>query len=324
MSLKMSAATVAALLALFAAVDIAHAGVGDIIETSPVRWRRTVGDVEEQADELADAADETRRRREGDGRRDDAPTQADGDGRSSTRRRRSTRRSGAGHRDGQRRRRGRRGDRRRHARWRRRGRRQTQYRSRCRRRGAGFGARRERSARCLGLGVRSRRREPARKLCACGADDEAGNGVSVPTNAAQKSVSSPVSSALLEQAATPLGAPTMQLTVSTAKRIGGGPAASSHDRLQASPWGQPPAAPMNVRGNEDSSSSQAPALPFGPRFPADLPSTAVAGAGAAGSALTVALLCALMLLAPRAGRLARAGPILAGPKPCLSLSERPG
>ena len=46
-------------------------------------------------------------------------------------------------------------------------------------------------------------------------------------NAAQTQLS-PLSSALLEQATTPLGAPTMQLTVSTAKRIGGGPAASSH------------------------------------------------------------------------------------------------
>ena len=115
----------------------------------------------------------------------------------------------------------------------------------------------------------------------------------------------------------------MQLTVSAAARLDGDSAALSHDRLQASPWGQPPAAPMNARGNEDSS-SQAPALPFGPRFPVDLPATAAAGAGAAGSALTVALLCALMLLAPRAGRLARPGPILVGPEPCLSLSERPG
>ena len=147
---------------------------------------------------------------------------------------------------------------------------------------------------------------------------------SVPTNAAQKSISSPVSSALLEQAATPRGAPTMQLTVSAAARIGGGPAASSHDRLQASPWGQPPAVPMNARGNEDSSSSRAPALPFGPRFPVDLPATAAAGASATGSALTVALLCALMLLAPRAGRLTRPGPSLVGPEPGLSLPERPG
>ncbi len=149
----------------------------------------------------------------------------------------------------------------------------------------------------------------------------------VPANGAQNAAPtplSPLSSVLLEQAATPLGAPTMQLTASAAARIGGGPAASSHDRLQASPWGQPPAAPMNARGNEDSSSSRAPALPFGPRFPVDLPATAAAGAGAAGSALTVALLCALMLLAPRAGRLARPGPNLVGPEPCLSLSERPG
>jgi hypothetical protein len=141
---------------------------------------------------------------------------------------------------------------------------------------------------------------------------------------AQSTKNSPLSSALLEQAAKPLGAPTLQLTVSAAARLDGGSAATPHNRLQATPFGQPPAAPMDAKGNEDSSSSQAPALPFGPLFPVDLPATAAAGAGAAGSALTVALLCALMLLAPRSGRLARPGPNLVGPDPCLSLPERPG
>ena len=99
----------------------------------------------------------------------------------------------------------------------------------------------------------------------------------------------------------------MQLTVHAAARVDGS-AATPFDRLQATPWGQPPAAPIDAGGNEDSSSSQAPALPFGPFFPVDLPATAAVAAGAAGSALTVALLCALMLLAPRTGRLGRPGP----------------
>jgi hypothetical protein len=143
-------------------------------------------------------------------------------------------------------------------------------------------------------------------------------------NTSHNAKNSPLSSALLEEAAKPRGAPTLQLTVSAAARLDGGSAATPHNRLQATPFGQPPGAPMDAEGNEDSSSSQAPALPFGPLFPVDLPATAAAGGGAAGSALTVALLCALMLLAPRSGRLARPGPNLVGPEPCLSLPERPG
>jgi hypothetical protein len=143
---------------------------------------------------------------------------------------------------------------------------------------------------------------------------------SSPANASQ----SLLSSAPQQQSASPHRAPPVQLTVSAAARSDG-TAATSLNSLRMSPWGQPPAAPMDANGTEDSSSSpRAPALPFGPLFPVDLPATAAVVAGAAGSALTVALLGALLLLAPRTGRLARPGPILVGPDPCLSLPERPG
>ena len=325
-SLKMSVATVAALVALFAAVDIAHAGVGDIIDDVSGEVEETVGDVEEQADELADAADETVA---------DAKETADetvADAKETVDETVADAKETADETVGQ----------------------VTETANGAveaveeivddtpiggvldevkrsidpvvdvvdQASGLAESAPPAASGSASEVGVESPlgSSAPTTQRTAPGTAFSPANGAQ---NAAQTPLSPP-SSALLEQAATPLGAPTMQLTVSAAARIDGGPAASSHDRLQASPWGQPPAAPMNVRGYEDSSSSRAPALPFGPRFPADLPFTAVAVAGAAGSALTVALLCALMLLAPRAGRLTRPGPILARPKPCLSLSERPG
>jgi hypothetical protein len=77
--------------------------------------------------------------------------------------------------------------------------------------------------------------------------------------------------------------------------------------------------------NESKASSSAPAAPFAPLSPVEMLATAAAlVAGATGAALTAALLGALFLLAPRTGRLARPGPILVGPDPCLSLPERPG
>jgi hypothetical protein len=65
-------------------------------------------------------------------------------------------------------------------------------------------------------------------------------------------------------------------------------------------------------------------VPHAPLPPAGHAGTAVAAAGAAGAALTAALLCSILLLAPRTGRLARPGPILVRAEPCLSLPERPG
>jgi hypothetical protein len=71
-------------------------------------------------------------------------------------------------------------------------------------------------------------------------------------------------------------------------------------------------------------SSAAPAAPFDPPPPGDQPATAVSVAGATGAALLAVLFSALFFLAPRAGRLARPGPILVRAEPCLSLPERPG
>ena len=84
-----------------------------------------------------------------------------------------------------------------------------------------------------------------------------------------------------------------------------------------------PAAAPEPPSDGREGSSNAPWAPFAPLFPADTPATAAA-AGATGAALVAALLTAFMLLAPRTGRLARPGPILVRPDPCLSLSERPG
>ena len=67
-----------------------------------------------------------------------------------------------------------------------------------------------------------------------------------------------------------------------------------------------------------------PVLPFAPLLPGNSATTEAVVAGAAGGALTVALLCAFVLLAPRTGRLSRPGPNLVRAEPCLSLPERPG
>jgi hypothetical protein len=71
-------------------------------------------------------------------------------------------------------------------------------------------------------------------------------------------------------------------------------------------------------------SSPAPAALFAPPPPGDAPATAASVAGAVGAALLAALFGALIVLAPRTGRLARPGPILVRAEPCLSLPERPG
>jgi ElaB/YqjD/DUF883 family membrane-anchored ribosome-binding protein len=309
-SVKASVATVAALLALFAAVDIAHAGVGDIIDDVSGEVEETVGDVEEQADELADAADETVADAKGtadetvaDAKEtvdetlgqvtetangavgaveeivDDTPVGGVVD---------DVKRSIDPVVD------------------------VVDQAS-----GLAESAPPTASDSASEIGVESplRSSAPAAQMTRP-------ETASVPPNAAQKSVSSPVSSALLEQAARPHGTPPVRPIGRPSARIDGGTVAAPHDRLRATPWGQLPVARKDANGAE--ASAFAKALPFGPLFPVDLPATAAAAAGAAGSALTVALLCALMLLPPTAGRLARPGPILAGPKPWLSLSERPG
>lgn len=71
-------------------------------------------------------------------------------------------------------------------------------------------------------------------------------------------------------------------------------------------------------------SSAAPAVPFAPPPPGDQPATAASVAGAAGAALLAALLSVLFFLALQTGRVARPGPILVRAAPCLSLPERPG
>ena len=85
--------------------------------------------------------------------------------------------------------------------------------------------------------------------------------------------------------------------------------------------GAPADAPLDDNG---SAKASAPWAPFAPSFPVNTIVTAVATAGAAGGALFAALLCAFTFLAPRTGYLARPGPILVRPDPCLSLVERPG
>ena len=86
------------------------------------------------------------------------------------------------------------------------------------------------------------------------------------------------------------------------------------------PLGQVPASAKKAH----KVSSAAPAAPFAPLPPGDQPATAASVAGAAGAALLAALFSALFFLAPRAGRLARPGPNLVRAEPCLSLPERPG
>jgi hypothetical protein len=76
--------------------------------------------------------------------------------------------------------------------------------------------------------------------------------------------------------------------------------------------------------NDGSTSVPARPRPFSPLFPAGTSATAALVAGAAGGALTAALLCAFMLLAPRTGRVMWPGRILVRPATCLSLVERPG
>jgi len=111
--------------------------------------------------------------------------------------------------------------------------------------------------------------------------------------------------------------------LSTSRR-NAGPALSTRDGwpLTSAVWTRPPALAGGTAS--DKASSAAPAAPFGRSLPAELPMAAALMAGAAGAALTAALLCAFLLLAPRTGRLARPGPILVRPEPCLSLPERPG
>ena len=87
-------------------------------------------------------------------------------------------------------------------------------------------------------------------------------------------------------------------------------------------WTDASGAPVGV--TSDKASSAAPGAPFGPPAPGDQPATAASVAGATGAALLAALFSALLFLAPRAGRLARPGPILVRAEPCLSLPERPG
>jgi hypothetical protein len=100
--------------------------------------------------------------------------------------------------------------------------------------------------------------------------------------------------------------------------------ASALQRLAVPDWIAPLAAPEAAPApDERDARSNAPWAPLAPLFPAETPAT-TAAAGAAGAALVAALLAALMFLAPRTGRLARPGPILVRPDPCLSLAERPG
>jgi hypothetical protein len=87
-------------------------------------------------------------------------------------------------------------------------------------------------------------------------------------------------------------------------------------------WTDAFSAPVGMAS--DNASSAAPAAPFGPPAPGDQPATAASAAGATGAALLAVLFSALLFLAPRAGRLARPGPILVRAEPCLSLLERPG
>jgi hypothetical protein len=90
--------------------------------------------------------------------------------------------------------------------------------------------------------------------------------------------------------------------------------------------GLPEPTAIAVTGARDDGSPTVPARPrpFAPLFPGGTSTTAALVAGAAGGALTAALLCALMLLAPRTGRVMRPGRILVRPATCLSLVERPG
>jgi len=90
--------------------------------------------------------------------------------------------------------------------------------------------------------------------------------------------------------------------------------------------GSPAPTEIAASGARDDGTASAPdrPRPFAPIFPADTSTTAALVAGAAGGALTAALLCALMLLAPRTGRVMRPGRILVRPATCLSLVERPG
>jgi hypothetical protein len=89
-------------------------------------------------------------------------------------------------------------------------------------------------------------------------------------------------------------------------------------------WSEPTAIAPSGAGDGGSISVPARPRPFAPLFPAGTSATAALVAGAAGGALTAALLCALMLLAPRTGRVMRPGRILVRPATCLSLVERPG
>lgn len=91
------------------------------------------------------------------------------------------------------------------------------------------------------------------------------------------------------------------------------------------PWlsdGIASSAALQAAAGEREGSSNAPFSPFAPLFPAETPTASATGA--TGAALVGALLAAFLLLAPRSGRLARPGPNLARPDPCLSLPGRPG
>jgi hypothetical protein len=89
-------------------------------------------------------------------------------------------------------------------------------------------------------------------------------------------------------------------------------------------WPDPSAIAASEARDDGSISVPARPRPFAPLFPAVTSATAALVAGAAGGALIAALLCALMLLAPRTGRVMRPGRILVRPATCLSLVERPG
>jgi len=110
--------------------------------------------------------------------------------------------------------------------------------------------------------------------------------------------------------------------VSSNRQYGGATGRIPHLVLK----GLPEPTAIAVTGARDDGSATVPARPrpFAPLFPGGTSTTAALVAGAAGGALTAALLCALMLLAPRTGRVMRPGRILVRPATCLSLVERPG
>ena len=103
--------------------------------------------------------------------------------------------------------------------------------------------------------------------------------------------------------------------------------ASGPTRLSPQQLWSPPAA----RATGDQAASASPVddssgfpWPFSPSFPVDTAAVAAFAAGAAGGALTVALLAAFMFMAPSAGRWLRPGPTLGWPPPAVPSPERPG